>query len=156
MGKRKLGLCGFKSFGERGAWVELLFMAAALSYGYRALKPWGDVLPYDVGIEVDGRLLRVQVKSTTNRIGGGYKLEFIHGCKGNSRRYDAGELDICVGYVIPQKVWYIIPAHHVTGRKGKAQITVCQFESSLNRPHFEHYREAWDLLGKDRGELARM
>ena len=50
----------FKTFKERGEWVELQFMAAAASHGYRVLKPWGDSLEYDVAIEHGGDLVRVQ------------------------------------------------------------------------------------------------
>lgn len=82
--------------------------------------------------------------------------EFLHHCGGRVRRYRTGELDVCVGYVIPEKVWYIIPAHRVTGSKGTSRITLCQFEGVRNRPRYECYREAWGLLGKDRGELAEM
>ncbi len=63
---------------------------------------------------------------------------------------------MCVGYVVPEAVWYIIPAHRITGSKGKSQITLCQFAGVRNRPKYEHYREAWELLGKDREELARL
>jgi hypothetical protein len=151
MGKRR-GLYGFRTFSERGAWVEMLFMAAACFHGYRVLKPWGDVFPYDVGIEAEGRLLRVQVKSTSNRAGAGYLCEFTHSSGGRIRRYSARELDICVGYVIPKKTWYIIPACRVTGRGGRSAITLCQFEGVRNRPRYEIYREAWEILGKDKGE----
>ena len=50
----------FKTFKERGEWVELQFMAAAALRGFRVLKPWGDSLQYDIGIDHQGRLLRVQ------------------------------------------------------------------------------------------------
>jgi hypothetical protein len=156
MGRRARGLYGFKSFSERGAWVEMLFMAAASFRGYRVLRPWGEVLPYDVGIENDGGPVRVQVKSTSHKSGAGYLCEFTHSSRGRIRRYSALELDFCVGYVIPRKTWYIIPAHRVTGRKGKSQITVCQFEGARTRPKYERYREAWELLGKDKSELAEL
>jgi hypothetical protein len=156
MGRRRRGLFGFKSFSERGAWVEMLFMAAAAFKGYRVLKPWGEALPYDVGVEVEGRLMRVQVKSTSNRAGAGYLCEFTHSSGGRIRCYGAQELDVCVGYVIPEKTWYIIPAHRVTGSKGKSAITLCQFEGVRNTPKYERYREAWELLGKDRGKLAQL
>ena len=129
-------------------------MAAASFHGYRVLTPWGQALPYDVGVEVDGGLLRVQVKSTSHKAGAGYLCEFTHCSGGRIRRYGAGELDICVGYVIPEEVWYIIPAHRVTGHDSRSAITLCQFAGVRNRPRYEQYREAWDLLGKDRRELA--
>ena len=156
MGKRRRGLYGFKTFSERGAWVEMLFMAAASFRGYRVLRPWGEALPYDVAIEERGRLLRVQVKSTSYRAGAGYLCEFTHCCDGRVQRYVTGQLDICVGYVIPEETWYIIPAHRVTGRKGASAITLCQFAGVREKPRYEHYREAWELLGKDDSELAQL
>jgi hypothetical protein len=97
----------------------------------------------------------VQVKSTSYKAGAGYLCEFTHSSGGRIRRYGARELDVCVGYVIPEEAWYIIPAHRVTGSRGKCQITLCQFAGVRNRPRYERYREAWELLGKDRSELAQ-
>ena len=149
MGRRARGLYGFKSFSERGAWVEMLFMAAASFRGYRVLKPWGEVLPYDVAIESDGGLARVQVKSTSHRAGAGYLCEFTHSSGGRIQRYGAEELDFCVGYVIPEEVWYIIPARLVTGPRGRSAITLCQHEGVREKPRYECYREAWGLLGRE-------
>ena len=42
---------GFKTFKERGEWVELQFMARAVRNGFKVSKPWGDSSAYDVGIE---------------------------------------------------------------------------------------------------------
>ncbi len=131
-------------------------MAAASLHGYRVLKPWGDWSPYDIAIEVDGRILRVQVKSTSFRAGAGYLCEFTHGRAGRNRRYNSGMLDLCVAYVIPKEVWYIIPAHRITGRRGKAAITICQFPGVRNKPKYEPYREAWHLLAKDRTHLLHL
>src|SRR5438105_748704 len=89
VGKRRRGLYGFKTFSERGSWVEMLFMAAASFRGYRVLKPWGEALPYDVGVELEGRLVRIQVKSTAFKIGAGYRCDFHHSSGGRVRRYEA-------------------------------------------------------------------
>jgi len=48
----------FKSFKERGEWVELQFMAAAAQRCFAVSKPWGDTKAYDVGIEHEGNYLR--------------------------------------------------------------------------------------------------
>jgi len=155
MGKRRKGLYGFNSFSGRGAWVEMMFMAAASFRGHRVLTPWEEGLPYDVAIEEKGRVLRIQVKSTSHRAGAGYLCVFTHSSGGRTQRYDAEELDLCAGYVVPEQVWYIIPAHRVAGSTGKSSITLCQFEGVRNHPKYEGYREAWALLGKDRSELAK-
>jgi hypothetical protein len=66
------GLEVFKTYKQRGEWVELLFLTRAAKRGYVVSKPWGDSARYDVGIEQDGRFKRVQVKSTDCREGNNY------------------------------------------------------------------------------------
>src|ERR1700722_8071351 len=122
MGRTRRGFDGFKTFSERGAWVEMMFMAAASFRGYRVLKPWGDGLPYDVAVEAKGGMLRIQGKSTSHKAGAGYLCDFHHCSSGPGRRYRADEVDVFVGYVVPHKAWYILPAHKVTGREGTAGV----------------------------------
>src|SRR5260370_38120425 len=66
------GMEVFKTYKQRGEWVELLFMTRAAKRGYVVSKPWGDSSRYDVGIEQDGRIKRVQVKGTDCGEGDGY------------------------------------------------------------------------------------
>src|SRR3954452_15435823 len=65
----------FTSFKERGEWVELQFMAQAAQRRFPVSKPWGETQAYDVGVEHRQNYLRVQVKSTTHRVGGGYRCQ---------------------------------------------------------------------------------
>ncbi len=67
---------GFRTFKERGEWVELVFMAMAVRLGFRVSKPWGDSSAYDVGVESGERILRVQVKSTDCRTQYGWLCQF--------------------------------------------------------------------------------
>jgi hypothetical protein len=145
----------FKNFKERGEWVELLFMAAAAQHGYHVLKPWGDSRAYDVGIELRGSLVRVQVKSTTNRVGAGYVCKFkpnIH----NKSDYTLSEIDLFAAYVIPENVWYVIPAAVILGPKRRKSFMLCPIDHPTpDRCKYEHYREAWGLLAKTRHDLSR-
>jgi hypothetical protein len=148
----------FKSFKQRGEWVELLFMAAAALHGYHVLKPSGDCLPYDVGIEQSGGLLRVQVKSTSARKGGGYLCRLRHGVAGE-RRYHPGELDLFALYVMQAQAWYLIPALKVLTPAPKMHLTFYPHGAPRPGRHtgdhdYEPFREAWDLLGKARHELT--
>jgi hypothetical protein len=54
-----------KTCKERGEWAELCFMARAADRGLNVSRPHGDSASYDVGVEQNGRFLRIQVKSTT-------------------------------------------------------------------------------------------
>jgi len=71
-GRRGAGEFLFRTCKEQGEWAELCFIARARQMGMTVLKPYGDSSTYDVGIEVGGRLVRVQTKSTTFRRGRTY------------------------------------------------------------------------------------
>jgi hypothetical protein len=140
----------FANFKQRGEWVELLFMAAAYLHGFRVLKPWGDSWEYDVG-----RLIRIQVKSTSVRNGTGYFCQFRRNYL-IEKPYSLNELDLFAAYIIPEKVWYIIPASVILTPTIKTAITVCPMTAlKKDRYKYEHYREAWDLLKKSRSQLRR-
>ena len=56
-----------KQHKQRGEWAEARFMASASEHGFNVSKPWGDTSRYDFAIELKGRFLRIQVKSTMCR-----------------------------------------------------------------------------------------
>jgi PD-(D/E)XK endonuclease len=147
----------FKNFKERGEWVELRFMTKAVEQGFRVSKPWGDSSAYDVGVE-DGRgVLRVQVKSTTCRVGNGYLCRMRPNPE--TSPYTKDQVDFFAAYVIPEDAWYLIPVGVVIERRGDmilcpvSQTKICRFK-------YEHYREAWALLrppsGNSRPSGTRM
>ena len=134
---------GFRTFKERGEWVELQFMARAVRLGFKVAKPWGDSSAYDVGVEYGQRYLRVQVKSTTYRTGTGYLCGFKPG--EGSKPYTTRKVDFFAAYVIPEDVWYVIPASVVLKKKG--DLMLCPVERrKYDRYRYESYREAWRLL----------
>jgi PD-(D/E)XK nuclease superfamily protein len=135
MGVRKSG----KRCLEQGVFAELCFMAKAASKGFRVSMPIGDSR-YDVGVEVGGRILRVQVKSTMYRRRGmhSYSLNVM----GPGRKmYEEGLVDFFAIYLIPIDTWYIIP-YEVIGRTR----TSLHFTPGSKRKTYERYREAWGLL----------
>jgi len=148
-------LTEFKTYKERGEWVELLFMAAAASHGCHVLKPWGDSLEYDVAVEHSGGLLRVQVKSSSARNGTGYLCQFRRNYTADEP-YTLDDLDLFAMYVIPENAWYLIPASVILTPPRKVAVTLCPVTARRkDRYRYEHYREAWDLLSKTRAELLR-
>lgn len=110
----------FKTFKERGEWVELCFMARVLEKGFKVSKPWGDSIAYDIGVDNGRRVLRVQVKSTTFQTGNGYLCRM----KPNPRtpRYTADQLDFFAAYVIPKDAWYLIPSGVILRRRGDVML----------------------------------
>jgi hypothetical protein len=144
----------FSTLKERGEWVELQFMAAAASRGNHVLKPYGDSLAYDVGIDHGGRLMRVQVKSTSVRNGTGYFCQFRRNYL-TKHLYMVEDVDLFAAYIIPVSTWYLIPAAVILRPTRKVGVMVYPVVAlKQNRYRYEHYREAWRLLDKSRRSLS--
>jgi hypothetical protein len=146
----------FKTYKERGEWVELRFMSEAMRRGYKLLKPWGDSRPFDVAINFGSRIVRVQVKSTIYRVGTGYRCDF----EPNRRTspYTLKQVDLFAACIIPENAWYLIPARVlVNGDHLKKGPMLCPVQRlKKNRYLYEGYREAWGLLRvKPEGTKAR-
>jgi|SRR5450631_3039591 hypothetical protein len=120
----------------RGEWAEVCFMARALAQGLHLNKPWGEMTSYDFVVGHGRHFSRVQVKSTTRRQSGGYC------CNVRSARgpYVGDAFDLMAILVVPEDVWYIIPAEKVRGQSG------VMLRPQLSRAKYERYKEAWDLL----------
>jgi hypothetical protein len=146
----------FSNFKQRGEWVELQFMAQAARRRFAISKPWGDTQAYDVGIEHGPNFLRVQVKSTTARSGAGYRCQFMPNHK-KKRDYSLKEIDLFAAYVIPEDVWYLIPAALLLGKRRRFMAMLCPAVPPRKKAsyRYESYREAWNLLTRSRAELAQ-
>jgi hypothetical protein len=146
---------GFKTYKQRGEWVELQFMAEAAKHRFAVNKPWG-TQAYDVGIEHGSNFLRVQVKSTTHRADGGYRCMFRPRHRA-MQRYDVNEIDLFAAYVIPLDAPYLIPATLIVGAGTIPDAMLCPVELPVKKRsyRYECYREAWKLLTKTRAELAK-
>jgi hypothetical protein len=144
----------FTSMKERGEWVELQFMAAAAQRRFAVSKPWGDTRSYDVGIEHGDNFLRVQVKSTTQRCGAGYRCQFTPNHR-KKRDYSLKQLDLFAAYVIPEDAWYLIPAALLLGKRRKNMAMLCPVVPPAKKAsyRYESYRDAWNMLTKSRSEL---
>ena len=121
---------------ERGEWAELCFMARAADRGLNVSRPHGDSASYDVGVEQNGRFLRIQVKSTT------YKRKEVFTCNltgTKDRQYQRGTVDFFAVYLVPLDVWYIIPFDVVDGHSA--------LRLTPRKGHkFAQYMEGWNLL----------
>jgi hypothetical protein len=134
MAKRKPKI--IKEPKPRGEWVEAVFMARANEYELPVSRPWGDSNLFDFVVGRGGRFASVQVKSTIVKCGGGY----LCSVKRNNKPYAPGSFDFLAAYVIPEDVWYIIPASKIAD---KESVILC---SVAAQAQYEAYRERWALL----------
>jgi hypothetical protein len=124
----------------RGELAEMHFLLAAAKQGLIVAKPWGDNQPFDFLVGCGRRYLRVQVKSTTQRLGAS---RFSINCNRPARKgpYTAREIDFIAAYVFPENAWFIIPVRDL-GSVGT--ISVSNRRSSKGR--FDRFLEAWHHL----------
>ncbi len=127
----------FKTYKQRGEWVELLFMTRAAKRGFIVSKPWGDSARYDVGIEQDGRFKRVQVKGTDCREGDSY---ICHLAGSKLKAYTVKQIDYFAIYLLREDIWYIFPAKRLIGQN--VVVLSPHREGSVHG----RYKEAWGLL----------
>ena len=135
-----MDICNHK---KRGHWAELRFMAKAAELGFQLNKPLGDTAQYDVVIDLGGRFVSVQVKSTffqASNLKPGNFVASLFRVNGPDHRYEQSDFDYLAVYCIPKDIWYIIPSA-VASRKHA--ICVCPGDK---QNQWEHYREAWYLL----------
>jgi PD-(D/E)XK endonuclease len=146
----------FTSMKQRGEWVELQFMAEAAKRCFAVSKPWGDTRAYDVGIEYKQNLIRVQVKSTIVRSGAGYRCQFTPNYL-SKHDYSLDQIDLFAAYVIPEEVWYLIPAVLLLGehRKMMAMLSPVRPPAKKASYCYESYRENWKMLTRSRDELLQ-
>jgi MoaA/NifB/PqqE/SkfB family radical SAM enzyme len=158
--KRKSGKRALRAGGRRkkrfvhtfkwqGEIAEMGFQHKAASMGFTVTKPYGDSDSYDFIVDAGNRLWRVEVKSGSSMKRNGYRVAVRHFWRGpqSKRAYTADQIDILAVYVVPLKVWYIIPVGAFTPS-----------ESLILFPHlpghagkYEQFREAWHLLACRRG-----
>ncbi len=115
-------------------------MTRAAEQGYSVSKPFGDSTRYDVSVENEGRFRRVQVKSTSSSRG---ELGFICTLKRTGiHYYRLDEVDFFAIYVLPEKVWYILPARVVL-----RLVSNIRLAPRDKTQKYTAYIEAWHLLG---------
>jgi PD-(D/E)XK nuclease superfamily protein len=125
---------------ERGEWAESVFLSRASEEGLPASKPWGDTRSFDCVVGRPGKFVAVQVKCTIARLESGEG--YICSTCSSHKPYKKGSFDYLAAYVIPEDVWYIIPAKLIFGLRS---ISLCTVGGEAK---YEEYREAWHLLRK--------
>ncbi|MBP6919900.1 MAG: group I intron-associated PD-(D/E)XK endonuclease [Candidatus Omnitrophota bacterium] len=131
--------------------AEHAVITELLKRDFKVLKPVGDRLPYDLALDLNGKLIRIQVKSawfdSKKRI---YCVD-ARRTKTNRRRmrrdrYQKGDFDFAILYIDALKVFYVMPLS--VFNTYSSTICLIEAEKRQRRPHSAQYRECWDVLSK--------
>ena len=129
--------------------AESAVVTELLKKGFRVLQPVGDRLAYDIGVDLNGELVRIQVKSAwLNKKAKCYNVD-VRRTKTNRRhmlrhRYNTNDFDFAIIYVADLNVFYVMPVS-VFSRYGST-ITFVESDKRQRKPRSVDYREQWDLL----------
>ena len=129
--------------------AEAAVLTELLKRSFRVLRPIGDRLPYDLALDRDGRLIRIQVKSAWYESAKGLYTVDVRRTKTNRRDmrrdyYNPNDFDLAILYLHDLGVCYIMPVHvFMTYRSG---ISLIESEKRQRKPRSSAYRERWDLL----------
>jgi hypothetical protein len=131
--------------------AEAAVLTKLLKRGFRVLRPIGDRLPYDLAVDVGGRLIRIQVKSAWYEPSKRLYTVDARRTKTNRRfmrraRYTSDDFDIAILYLHEPDVCYVMPIHvFASYRSG---ISLVEEQKRQRFPHSAAYRERWELLLK--------
>lgn len=110
------------STNQKGALAELRIAAAAVELGVPVLAPMQEHSRYDLGLEIAGRLLRVQCK--WGLLDAAAKLVKVNLASSwctptgyEQRQYELGEIDLLAVYCGDLDRCYLLPGDLVTGRR---------------------------------------
>jgi hypothetical protein len=129
--------------------AESVVTTQLLKRGFRVLKPVGDRLPYDLALDLNGKLCRIQVKHAWfDRAKDIYSVD-TRRTKTNRRvmrrdRYDNDDFDFAILYPDDRQVCYVMPV--TIFNSYSSTISFVEDEKRQRKPKSMDYRERWDLL----------
>ena len=123
---------------------ETAVMQRLVRAGWQVLIPYGNSAPYDLVAEKDGRLVRLQVRTTEAEDG---YISANCRTKNNGEQIKSGAVDFLVVYDLSSDTAYVIPEEEFIG-KNVFHIRLLPARSGQVRGIHpaEEYRERWDKL----------
>jgi len=113
---------------RQGTIAEQLFATQAIRRGFGVSMPIGDFLPYDMILDNESALFRVQVKSTTFHEYGAYQFKIGNGQK-SKEVYMVQDVDVFALNIFGSRDFFLVPHDHIGHQKtvrcnplGKYQI----------------------------------
>ncbi len=136
--------------------AESAAVTELLKRGFNVLRPLGDRLPYDLAVDLQGKSIRIQVKSAWFNAKDKCYVVDARRTKTNRRRmlrkhYAKDDFDFAIIYIADLNVFYIMPVSVFSHYR--STITLVETDKRQRRPISAMYRERWDLLSN--GSLSR-
>lgn len=134
---------------QKGDIAEQAVILKALRMGWEVARPIGDRLSYDLIIDINGKLVKIQVKSAWfDEVKQNYVVDNRR-TKTNRRvikreNYSSNDFDFAILYIEDLNVFYIMPIEAFLSYG--SEIHLVEDEKRQRKPKSAAYREAWELL----------
>ena len=131
--------------------AESSLITELLRRGFKVLKPIGDRLAYDLAIDINGKLVRLQVKSAWFDKSSDCFIVDVRRTKTNRRRmvrqrYDVKDFDFAIVYLDVPHVFYIMPVSVFVSFG--STISFVETDKRQRKPKSAEYKGRWDLLSQ--------
>lgn len=136
----------------KGDIAEQAVILLALKEGWGVLKPVGDRLPYDMVFDINGKFIKIQVKSAWFDESRQNYVVDNRRTKTNRRimlreKYSESDFDFAIIYLEEIHIFYIMPVDVFISYS--SEIHLVETEKRQRKPKSADYREAWHLLKSD-------
>jgi len=136
--------------------AESAVVTELLKRGFKVLKPIGDRLSYDLGLDLGSKLLKIQVKSAWFNEKDKHYVVDTRRTKTNRRRmlrhrYDKNDFDFAIIYLADLNTFYVMPISEFSSYS--STITFVESEKRQRKPKSANFKEKWSLLSA--GPLGR-
>ena len=136
----------------KGDIAEQAVILLALKQGWGVLKPVGDRLPYDMVFDINGKFIKIQVKSAWFDESRQNYVVDNRRTKTNRRvilreKYNETDFDFTIIYLEEIHIFYIMPVDIFISYS--SEIHLVETEKRQRKPKSADYREAWHLLKSD-------
>jgi len=133
----------------KGDIAEQAAVLRLLELGWGVAKPVGDRLPYDLIADVDGKLVRLQIKSAWfNSADKNYCID-VRRTKTNRRTmvrslYKNQDFDFALVYLPELRIFYVFPVHVFIAFG--STLSLVEADKRQRKPKSAIYREAFSLI----------
>ncbi|MEK7717409.1 MAG: group I intron-associated PD-(D/E)XK endonuclease [Pseudomonadota bacterium] len=133
----------------KGDIAEQAAILRALNRGWGVLTPVGDRLSYDLVFDVEGVLVKVQVKCAWFDKPSRNHVVDNRRTKTNRRAmvreaYQARDFDFALVYLPERDLFYVFPVKVFIGYG--SEIHMVEADKRQRKPGSAEYRDAWDLI----------
>jgi len=135
----------------KGDIAEQAAILQAMKHGWGALKPVGDRLPYDLVFDVEGVLVKIQVKSAWFDGPSGNWVVDNRRTKTNRRvmvrgAYQLEDFDFALVFIEEIDTFYVFPCEVFIGYG--SEIHLVEADKRQRRPKSADFRSAWNLISQ--------